>query len=75
MVAQLFDELSEDVQVEDYTGRVERDIEALQQRFKQLDLPVTRAEFEVRSAILQLMTELKHYLSIAKKDKKSRLVK
>ena len=75
MVAQLFDELSEDVKLETYTGRVERDIEALLVRFKQLDLPATRAEFEVRSAILQLMTELKHYLLIAKKDKKGRMTK
>lgn len=75
MVAQLFDELSEDVKQEAYTGRVERDIEALLVRFKQLDLPSTREEFEVRSAILQLMTELKHYLLIAKKDKKSRMTK
>jgi uncharacterized membrane protein YgaE (UPF0421/DUF939 family) len=74
MVARLFDELSEDVKVEEYTGRVERAILALEARFKDLDLPATRAEFEVRSAILQLVMELKHYLLVAKKEKKRRIV-
>lgn len=74
MVAVLFDELSEDVKVEEYTGRVERAILTLEARFKDLDLPATRAEFEVRSAILQLVMELKHYLLVAKKEKKRRIV-
>jgi uncharacterized membrane protein YgaE (UPF0421/DUF939 family) len=73
MVARLFDELSEDVKVEEYTGRVERAILALEAKFKDLDLPATRAEFEVRSAILQLVMELKHYLLVAKKEKKRRI--
>lgn len=74
MVASLFDELCEDVKVEEYTGRVERAILALEARFKELELPATRAEFEVRSAILQLVMELKHYLLVAKKEKKRRIV-
>jgi uncharacterized membrane protein YgaE (UPF0421/DUF939 family) len=72
MVAVLFEELSEDVKLDSYTGRVERAILGLEQRFKLLELPQTRPEFEVRSAILQLLMELKHYLLVAKKDKKGR---
>jgi uncharacterized membrane protein YgaE (UPF0421/DUF939 family) len=34
-----------------------------------MELPATREEFEVRSAILQLIRELGQYLKIAKKNK------
>ncbi|MNJ52394.1 hypothetical protein D3C77_477260 [compost metagenome] len=40
-----------------------------EQEFKKMELPATREEFEVRSAVLQLCRELAMYLSIAKKDK------
>lgn len=70
LVAELFEELSLDVKSETYAGKVERHLLELEDRFKNMPLPQTRDEFEVRSAILQLCFELKYYLNIAKRDKK-----
>lgn len=69
MVAELFDQLSGDVLAEEYTGRTEHLLEELEQEFESMDLPETREEFEVRSAILQLCRELALYLKIAKRHK------
>jgi uncharacterized membrane protein YgaE (UPF0421/DUF939 family) len=71
-IASLFDSLSEDVKNEFYTGRTEKLLFALEARFKKMSLPSSREEFEVRSAMLQLDTELMHFLSIAKKQKKQK---
>lgn len=68
--AEVFDELSVEVRTEYYTGQVEALHVALQAEFKQMSLPNTREEFEVRSTILQLFIELKNYLDVAKKLKK-----
>ncbi|WP_284640017.1 aromatic acid exporter family protein [Paenibacillus silviterrae] len=70
LLANVFEELSKDVFVDYYTGRAEQLLLQLESRFKQTALPATREEFEVRSALLQLLMELKHYLSIAKREKK-----
>lgn len=69
MVAELFDQLSGDVLAEEYTGRTERLLEALEQEFQEMELPDSREEFEIRSAILQLCRELALYLKIAKRYK------
>lgn len=69
ITAEIFDELSEDVKSEYYTGHAEKNLSSLEEKFKQMKLPATREEFEVRSAILQLCVELKQYLAIAKKEK------
>lgn len=69
MVAELFDQLSGDVLAEEYTERTEHLLEELEQEFESMDLPETREEFEVRSAILQLCRELALYLKIAKRHK------
>jgi uncharacterized membrane protein YgaE (UPF0421/DUF939 family) len=69
MVADLFDQLSEDVRAEEYTGRTEHLLEELEQEFRRMELPSSREEFEVRSAILQLCRELTLYLKIAKQHK------
>lgn len=69
MVAELFDQLSNDVLAEEYTGRTEKLLDALEQEFERMELPETREEFEVRSAILQLCRELALYLKIAKRHK------
>jgi uncharacterized membrane protein YgaE (UPF0421/DUF939 family) len=69
-ISQLFEELSVEVKSEYYQGNVENHLSQLEQEFKQYPLPLTRDEFEVRSALLQLCVELKNYLSIAKKSKK-----
>ncbi|KGE17356.1 aromatic acid exporter family protein [Paenibacillus wynnii] len=69
MVADLFDQLSGDVLAEEYTGRTEHLLEALEKEFQKMELPSSREEFEVRSAILQLCRELELYLKIAKRYK------
>jgi uncharacterized membrane protein YgaE (UPF0421/DUF939 family) len=69
LVADIFDELSSDVKIKYYTGRIMDMLERLEQQFKRMDLPGSRDEFEVRSSILQLVIELKNYMSIAKKQK------
>lgn len=69
-VAGLFEGLSQDVKSEYYAGNVEAELLRLERGFKDMPLPATRAEFEMRSALLQLCLELKTYLSMAKKVKK-----
>ncbi|CAM2787848.1 aromatic acid exporter family protein [Paenibacillus sediminis] len=68
-VSELFEQLSIDVKNPAYTGTTEKLLIKLEQDFKLMDLPATREEFEIRSALLQLCRELSHYLKIAKKDK------
>jgi uncharacterized membrane protein YgaE (UPF0421/DUF939 family) len=65
-MAVIFEELSEDVKVEYYTGRSEAELTDLENKYKQMPLPSTRQEFEIRSALLQLCMELRTYLSIAR---------
>lgn len=69
-VAELFDLLNEDVRTTFYTGNAEAKLAELEKAFKTMPLPDSRAEFEVRSALLQLCIELRNYLSIAKRHKK-----
>lgn len=68
--AMLFDQLSEDVLNEVYTGQTEEMLHELEQYFKKMELPSSREEFELRSTLLQLCRELDMYLQIAKKHKK-----
>ncbi|MOA06514.1 hypothetical protein D3C78_1261530 [compost metagenome] len=68
-VALLFDRLSQDVVSEEYTGQTELMLHKLEEDFKMMELPSSREEFELRSAILQLCRELANYLYIAKKAK------
>ncbi|MNO27519.1 hypothetical protein D3C76_173960 [compost metagenome] len=74
-VAMLFDRLSQDVVSEEYTGQTEIMLHELEQEFKMMELPSSREEFELRSAILQLCRELANYLYIAKKAKAPATVK
>lgn len=69
LVAELFEALSVDVKSDTYTGNVEKRLAALEEQFKDMPLPQSREEFEVRSAILQMCHELKYYLNIAKREK------
>jgi uncharacterized membrane protein YgaE (UPF0421/DUF939 family) len=71
-VAVILEDISQSVKEDYYTGDAEKELQALDARYKQLPLPESREEFEVRSAILQLNRELMQYLSIAKKQKKQR---
>ncbi|WP_138495841.1 aromatic acid exporter family protein [Paenibacillus pinistramenti] len=70
LAAQVFDQLSEDVLKDHYTGQTESRLRQLEADFKDMDLPTTREEFEMRAAILQLCRELNEYLNISKRDKK-----
>lgn len=69
LAANLFDQLSKDVVTEEYTGRTEELLGELEISFRAMELPRTREEFELRSAILQLCRELEYYLKISKKHK------
>lgn len=71
-VAAILEDISQSVKEDYYTGAAEKELQVLDARYKQLPLPESREEFEVRSAILQLNRELMQYLSIAKKQKKQR---
>lgn len=70
MTAAVFDELIKEVKEEYYSGRILDDLNHVETLFRDMELPKTRKEFEVRSAILQLCFELKDYLNVAKKEKK-----
>ncbi|NMO97079.1 aromatic acid exporter family protein [Paenibacillus lemnae] len=67
--AELFDQMSKDVIAEEYTGKTEKLLQTVKLKFQQMDLPQTREEFEVRSAILQLCRELESFLRISKRSK------
>jgi uncharacterized membrane protein YgaE (UPF0421/DUF939 family) len=71
-IASIFEGLISDVKEEYYIGRNEEKLLKLEQHYKQMPLPQSREEFEVRSAILQLHRELDRFLSIAKKQKKQK---
>ncbi|WP_442604017.1 aromatic acid exporter family protein [Paenibacillus sp. KN14-4R] len=72
LLAEIFEELSHDVKQDYYVGRSEEDLAILYRDFKSLPLPQTREEFEIRSALLQLIRELRSYLNIAKRQKNRR---
>ncbi|WP_435925463.1 aromatic acid exporter family protein [Paenibacillus sp. DYY-L-2] len=69
ITALLFDRLSEDVICEEYKGQTEKMLFELEKDFKRMELPSTREEFEIRSALLQLCRELGQFLNIAKRSK------
>lgn len=71
LAANLFDQMSQDVVTETYTGKTEKLLGELEVKFKEMELPRTREEFEMRSAILQLCRELEYFLKISKKNKAS----
>lgn len=70
LVANVFEQLSEDVKHQQYTGQTERLLLELEPQFIEMGLPKTREEFEVRATMLQVIRELKQFLKVAKKDKK-----
>lgn len=74
MIADLFDQLSSDVKSDVYKGSVEERLLDLSRLFQAMELPKTRDEFEVRASLLMLLRELEHYLSVAKKLKKRKVL-
>ncbi|MGG1550630.1 aromatic acid exporter family protein [Paenibacillus ferrarius] len=72
LVAAIFEDISQTVKEDYYTGKAEKELQELDNRYKAMPLPGSREEFEVRAAILQLNRELMQFLAIAKKQKKHR---
>ncbi|MFS0722365.1 aromatic acid exporter family protein [Paenibacillus sp. 1P07SE] len=70
LLADVLLHLTEEVKSDVYEGTVERELDELEERYRQMPLPQTREEFEVRAAVLQLCHELERYLSVAKRWKK-----
>ncbi|MGO4369734.1 aromatic acid exporter family protein [Paenibacillus sp. 2TAB19] len=73
LIAELLERLASDVKSEVYEGSVETRLQELSLRFRGMELPRTREEFEVRAALLTLLHELQRYLAIAKRLKRKRL--
>ncbi|WP_168122686.1 aromatic acid exporter family protein [Paenibacillus sp. HB172176] len=70
LIAGLLRQLSGDVKSEVYQGQVENQVFELQRKFRKMELPKTREEFEVRAALYRLLHEMERYLGIAKRLKK-----
>ncbi|WP_195570785.1 aromatic acid exporter family protein [Paenibacillus sp. 1001270B_150601_E10] len=68
-VANLMEQLSEDVKDPEYTGKTEQLIVELDEQLQFMELPKSREEFEVRATLFQLIREIKQYLKVAKKVK------
>ena len=74
MIAELLEQLADDVKSDVYEGSVEERLYQLTQSFRIMPLPATRDEFEVRAALHMLLHELDRYLGIAKRLKKRRVI-
>ncbi|MFC4304776.1 aromatic acid exporter family protein [Cohnella boryungensis] len=70
LIAVLFDRLQQDVKSEYYEGETERMLTELEKGFRNMALPVTREEFEIRSALFHLSRELRRFLGVAGRQKK-----
>ncbi len=70
LIAELLDQLADDVKSEVYQGRTEQMVFELMRSFRGMELPHTREEFEVRAALFTLLHEVDRYLSIARRLKK-----
>ncbi|MDQ0220767.1 aromatic acid exporter family protein [Peribacillus cavernae] len=64
ILAQFIGKLSENVHPQNTAIIYLRELEDMRGRFKEMDLPVTREEFESRAALLQLMKEIERYLEL-----------
>lgn len=73
LLAEVFDSLALEVMSDVYEGRVERELEELEEVFRLMPLPATREEFEIRSALLLLCRELERFLSIARRLKRKKI--
>jgi uncharacterized membrane protein YgaE (UPF0421/DUF939 family) len=68
-LAHVFFSIGDDLKEDHYTGNTERKLDELETFFKLMPLPQNRQEFETRSALLQLMLEMRRYLAIARNKK------
>ncbi len=63
MLSEIFHQLSQQLQSGELdTNGILENLRELEMEYKQMELPKTRSEFEVRSAALQLLKELEIYL-------------
>lgn len=69
--ASLFERLSENVHPGNTASLFLDELKELRKEFNQLDLPVTRDEFETRANLFQMLHELEEYLMLKHKYKKS----
>lgn len=74
LIAELLERLAADVKSDVYEGSVEVRLQELSMRFRGMELPKTREEFEVRAALLTLLHELERYLATAKRLKKRKVI-
>lgn len=70
LIAKLLEQLASDVKSDVYRGRTEQMVFELMKSFREMELPRTREEFEVRAALFTLLHEVDRYLSVAKRLKK-----
>ncbi|MFD0587021.1 aromatic acid exporter family protein [Paenibacillus sp. GCM10027627] len=70
LIAELLDQLSDDVKSDVYRGQSEKKVFELMRSFREMELPQTREEFEIRAALYTLLHEVDRYLAIAKRLKK-----
>ncbi|RXZ81896.1 aromatic acid exporter family protein [Paenibacillaceae bacterium] len=72
LLAEVFEQLAEEVTSDVYLGIAERELTLLEERYREMPLPASRGEFEVRAALLELLHELERFLRIAKRRKKQK---
>lgn len=70
LIAELLERLAGDVKSEVYQGKAEGMVFELMRSFREMNLPKTREEFEIRAALLTLLHEVDRYLAVAKRMKK-----
>lgn len=64
MIADLIEEIADAVSSKNTAIVFIEKLENLQKRFKDMELPQTREEFEIRAALLNFLWELENYLNI-----------
>lgn len=70
LLAELLEQLAGDVKSEVYRGKTERMVFELMKSFREMELPTTREEFEIRASLYTLLHEVDRYLAVAKRLKK-----
>lgn len=72
LIANLLEQLGQDTRSKVYVGEVKDKLFELSQQFREMPLPRTREEFEIRASLLMLMHEMNRYLDIAKRLKQKK---
>lgn len=72
LIADLLEQLGQDTRSKIYVGEVKDKLQQLGEQFRNMPLPHTREEFEIRASLLMLMHEMNRYLDIAKRLKQKK---